>query len=85
MELMFATEVSSALLLISIKAYEVVGALQDNWATYWVSLVGRLIAASSMLSLGGGWAKIAPVDFGSAAVLGLCMALAPASGKTRGA
>ncbi|CAK3924688.1 Hypothetical predicted protein [Lecanosticta acicola] len=63
--------------LIALKAYEVTGALQDNRATYWVSTIGRAAAASLMVYCGGAWAKLAPLDLGSAAVLGICMAFSP--------
>ncbi|KAK4629001.1 hypothetical protein CLAFUW4_07930 [Fulvia fulva] len=70
-----------AFCLIAIKGYELIGALQDNWAVYWFAVVGRIGAASMMLSVGGGWAKTAPFDFGSAAVLAGCMWFSSRSGE----
>ncbi|KXT09314.1 hypothetical protein AC579_269 [Pseudocercospora musae] len=49
----------------------------DSWATYWFALIGRVAAASLMFSFRGAWAQIAPVDFGSAAILAIRMALTP--------
>ena len=63
-----------AFALIAINSYDLLGALQDNWAIYWFSVVSRIGASALMASLGGGWAGIVPLEFGSAAVLGGCMA-----------
>ncbi|EME44075.1 hypothetical protein DOTSEDRAFT_24170 [Dothistroma septosporum NZE10] len=70
-----------AFCLIAIKGYEIIGAFQDNWAVYRFAIVGRIAAASMMVMAGGGWAKIAPFDIGSATLLACCMWFSSGSWK----
>ncbi|KAK1046533.1 hypothetical protein LTR74_017947 [Friedmanniomyces endolithicus] len=58
---------------IAINAYDLIGALQDNWPIYWCSFVSRFFAAALMQYVGGGWTGLVPIELGSAVVLGACM------------
>lgn len=69
------TDSRKAFALILINIYDLLGALQDNWAIYWFSLLSRLAATALFTTLGGGWKAMWPLEFGSAIILGLCMML----------
>ena len=64
----------AAFLLIMINCHDLIAALQDNWTMYWTSLASRTTATAVFAFLGGGWATLWPMELGSAAILGACMA-----------
>ena len=67
-------------MLIMINCFDLIGALQDNWAVYRFSLVSRVFATAVFVWVGGGWADLWPIELGSAVILGACMAF---SGKKK--
>ncbi|KAK4542486.1 hypothetical protein LTR36_006738 [Oleoguttula mirabilis] len=62
-----------ALLLVLVNSYDFIGALEDNWAIYWFSLISRFFAAALFYWLGGGWDNFVPIELASAFVLAGCM------------
>jgi hypothetical protein len=54
--------------------YCLIGALQDNWEVYAFTVGYRIVSAGLFLYLGGGWADIAPIEFGCAVALAISMA-----------
>ncbi|KAK0266965.1 hypothetical protein LTS16_026372, partial [Friedmanniomyces endolithicus] len=56
-----------------INAYDLIGALQDNWPIYQCSFVSRFFAAALMQHVGGGWTGLVQIELGSAVMLGACM------------
>ncbi|TKA61930.1 hypothetical protein B0A55_11006 [Friedmanniomyces simplex] len=71
-----------AFALITINAYNLLGALQDSWAVYWFSFFSRVVAAGLFAVLSGGWAGMVPLELGSAFLLVATMAFAP-GGKVK--
>lgn len=63
-------------MLIAINSYDLIGALKDDWAIYWLSFVSRIGASAVFWYAGGAWADLVPIELGSAVVLGACMAWA---------
>ncbi|PQE05974.1 hypothetical protein CJF30_00004920 [Rutstroemia sp. NJR-2017a BBW] len=65
-----------AFLLILVNCYDLMGALQDNWAVYKFGIVARVAAASLFWSFGPAWRLLVGVEVGTLGVLGGAMVLA---------
>ncbi|KAI9643525.1 hypothetical protein NHQ30_008144 [Ciborinia camelliae] len=65
-----------AFLLILINGYDLMGALQDNWAVYKFGIVARIAAALLFWSFGPTWHIMVGVEIGTLGVLVAAMVVA---------
>ncbi|PQE18985.1 hypothetical protein CJF32_00010032 [Rutstroemia sp. NJR-2017a WRK4] len=65
-----------AFLLILVNTYDLMGALQDNWAVYKFGIVARIAAGCLFWSFGPAWRVLVAVEVGTLGVLGAAMILA---------
>lgn len=72
-EISWLMTICTAFLLIAVNGFTFMAALSDSWPIYRFDLISRIAATGLFWTLGGGWKDLAPIEFGSAVILGLCM------------
>ena len=63
----------AALCLVLFNGYDLLGALQDNWAVFWYGLGNRAVGVASFWYLGEPWSKLVGLESASFATLGVAM------------
>jgi len=68
-----ATARSFAFILVLLNGYDVMGAIQHNWAVYWYAAISRVFAAGIFYSLGPPWSKLVTIELQTLAVIAVGM------------